>query len=71
MVMTAGGLVALGLVGGFRLLLAWRERQPLASVLLHPVTVLATLGAMLLSLSDAVCGRPATWRGRAYEEPNP
>ena len=69
--MTTGGLAALGLLAAFRVLLAWRERQPLASILLHPVTVIATLGAMLLSLLDAVRGRPATWRGRPYEEPNP
>lgn len=70
-VMTAGGLAALGLLVAFRVLLARRERQPLASVLLHPVTVIATMGAMLLSLLDAVRGRPATWRGRPYEEPHP
>jgi hypothetical protein len=70
-VMTGGGLVALGLLVAFRLVLAWRERQPLVSVLLHPVTVVATLAAMLLSLVDAVRGTPATWRGRPYEEPNP
>jgi 4-hydroxybenzoate polyprenyltransferase/GT2 family glycosyltransferase len=71
MVMTTGGLVAAGLVGVFRVLLAWRERQPLTSILLHPVTVIATLGAMILSLLDAIRGRPATWHGRPYEEPNP
>jgi hypothetical protein len=70
-VMMDGGLVALGLLVAFRLVLAWRERQPLVSVLLHPVTVIATLAAMLLSLVDAVRGTPATWRGRPYEEPNP
>jgi 4-hydroxybenzoate polyprenyltransferase len=70
-VMTTGGLAALGLLAAFRVLLAWRERQPLASILLHPVTVIATLGAMLLSLLDAVRGTPATWRGRPYEEPHP
>jgi lycopene elongase/hydratase (flavuxanthin-forming) len=70
-VVTTGGLAALGLLAAFRVLLARRERQPLASILLHPVTVIATLGAMLLSLLDAVRGRPATWRGRPYEEPNP
>ena len=70
-VVTAGGLVALGLLLAFRVGMAWRERQPLASVLLHPVTAVATLGAMLLSVLDAVRGRPATWRGRPYEEPNP
>jgi 4-hydroxybenzoate polyprenyltransferase/GT2 family glycosyltransferase len=70
-VVTTGGLVALGLLAAFRLLLAWRERQPLPGILLHPVTVIATLGAMLLSLYDAVRGRPATWRGRPYEESNP
>jgi hypothetical protein len=69
-VMTTGGLAALGLLAAFRVLLAWRERQPLASILLHPVTVIATLGAMLLSLLDAVRGTPATWRGRPYEESN-
>ncbi len=67
---TAGGLVALGLLLAFRVGLAWRERQPLSSVLLHPVTAIATLGAMVLSLLDAVRGAPATWRGRPYEEPN-
>jgi 4-hydroxybenzoate polyprenyltransferase len=70
-VVTTGGLAALGLLAAFRLLLAWRERQPLASILLHPVTVIATLGAMLLSVVDAVRGTPATWRGRPYEDPNP
>ncbi len=70
-VVTTGGLVALGLLAAFRVLLAWHERQPLASILLHPVTVVATLSAMLLSLLDAVRGTPATWRGRPYEEPNP
>ena len=70
-VVTTGGLAALGLLATFRALLAWRERQPLASILLHPVTAIATLGAMLLSMLDAVRGRPATWRGRPYEEPNP
>ena len=51
---------------GLRLLLAWRFRQPLLGVLLHPFGVLILLLIQWVALWRAACGRPSTWRGRAY-----
>jgi 4-hydroxybenzoate polyprenyltransferase len=47
-----------------RLLLAITQRQPLVSVLWHPVTVAVTLAAQVLGIADHVAGRRPTWRGR-------
>ncbi len=60
----AGGLVALGLVVAFRVLLVIRERMPVRTILWHPVTITLTLAAQVASIADAVRGRPASWRGR-------
>jgi hypothetical protein len=65
--LVAGGLVALALLAAFRVVLAIRERMPLRTVLWHPLTVAATTVAQVLSLVDAVRGRPARWRGRTLE----
>lgn len=59
--------LALTLLLAFRVGLAIVERQPLRSVLWHPVTIGATIAAQLVSLVDGICGVPAIWRGRPYE----
>ncbi len=51
---------------GFRLVLAWRFRQPWAAAVLHPVGVCALLWLQWAALWRARRGRPALWRGRAY-----
>ncbi|MCU0504159.1 MAG: prenyltransferase [Chloroflexi bacterium] len=66
-ILFGGGLVALGLVVVFRLLVAIRERMPLRTVLWHPLTVSLTTIAQVASLVDAVRGRPPRWRGRPFE----
>lgn len=59
----AGALAGCGLLLGLRLALAARERQPLSTVLWHPLTVLATLAAMAASVVDGLAGRDPVWRG--------
>jgi len=49
-----------------RLILARRFRQNIVSALLHPVGITALLAVQWAALIRAACGRPATWRGRAY-----
>ncbi len=51
---------------GFRLVLAWRFRQPVVSALVHPAGVLGVLYVQWASLVRQRRGQPATWRGRAY-----
>ncbi|WP_428488146.1 glycosyltransferase [Rhodopila sp.] len=51
---------------GMRLVLARRFRQPVFSALLHPLGMAGVLIVQWASLSRALRGRPATWRGRAY-----
>jgi 4-hydroxybenzoate polyprenyltransferase len=62
-----GGLLALAFLAAFRIVLAIREGMPLRTVLWHPLTVAVTTAAQILSLVDAVRGRPARWRGRTLE----
>jgi len=50
-----------------RALAAWRFRQPVSSVALHPVGVVVLLAIQWRALWLSLRGRPATWRGRAYE----
>ena len=50
-----------------RLALAWKVRQSLVSVLLHPVGVLVTLAIQWSALLAARRGGRATWRGRTYD----
>ncbi|MEP6753350.1 MAG: glycosyl transferase, partial [Candidatus Dormiibacterota bacterium] len=54
----------LGLVA-VRLLLAEAERQPLATVLWHPLTFAASLAFQGASIADGLAGRRPVWRGRA------
>lgn len=56
------GLVGLLVV---RVLIAVRERQPLSTVLLHPITWLGTLLFQGLSTADGLRGVSPRWRGRA------
>ncbi len=65
------GLVALGALVAFRVGLAVAERQPLAAIVWHPITVGATMAAQAASLVDAVLGRPAIWHGRSLERKAP
>lgn len=58
-----GGLIGCTLLVALRAAVAVRERQPLASLLWHPVTVLATLAAMTASVADGLAGRAPVWRG--------
>ena len=51
---------------GFRLILAWRFRQPWLSAVLHPIGILGVLAVQWTSLWRAWRGRPSVWRGRAY-----
>lgn len=43
-----------------------RFRQPLVSVLLHPLGVLVLLGIQWYALAAQLAGKPRGWRGRAY-----
>jgi 4-hydroxybenzoate polyprenyltransferase len=54
----AMGVSALGtaMVIGLRVLVAIRRREPVTVVLLHPVAVLVTLSAHVLSIADALLG---------------
>ncbi|MDP9248656.1 MAG: hypothetical protein M3O95_11295, partial [Candidatus Dormibacteraeota bacterium] len=54
------GLVALLLL---RSAVAISERQPLSTVAWHPVTWMATLWAVGLSVADGLRGRRPVWRG--------
>ncbi len=52
-----------------RLVAARRFRQPLLSVLLHPVAICALLGIQWFGLVRFLLGRPAPWKGRTYVAP--
>lgn len=58
---------AIVVVMAARALLALRTRQPVLSVVLHPVGVLATLAIQWSALGAARRGRQAVWRGRSYD----
>jgi 4-hydroxybenzoate polyprenyltransferase len=66
-VMLRDGAVSLAMLGLFRLGAAVAGREPLTSVLWHPITVGGTIAAQLASLVDGVRGVSPIWRGRAYE----
>ncbi len=48
------------------LLQALRCREPLRSVVLHPLSVLLLVGVQWIALMRQAAGRPSTWRGRTY-----
>ena len=64
---SAPATLALAASVGLRLLLAVRFRQSWLSALLHPFGVAALLTVQWAALLRRARGRPATWRGRAYE----
>jgi 4-hydroxybenzoate polyprenyltransferase len=61
-------LVPLGVLVAARLALAVTQRQPLVTVLLHPITAAVTLGAQVAALGALVTGRTPEWRGRSMPE---
>jgi len=56
---------AAGLLGllVLRTAIAISERQPLSTIAWHPITWVATIWAMCLSVSDGLRGRRPVWRG--------
>ncbi len=65
---TAAALALLACAGPLaaRTLQAWRCREPLRAVPLHPFAVLTLLAAQWVALLRHAAGRPSTWRGRSY-----
>jgi len=59
-----GVLTGLAALLATRLLVARAERQPLATLLWHPVTWLAALAFQLLSVADGLRAVPPAWHGR-------
>jgi 4-hydroxybenzoate polyprenyltransferase/GT2 family glycosyltransferase len=59
-----GSLIGLAGLLLLRSLIAVRERQPLSTILLHPVTWLGTLIFQALSTMDGLRGETPRWRGR-------
>jgi 4-hydroxybenzoate polyprenyltransferase len=61
----AGAVVGtLGLIA-LRFVLAVAERQPLSTVVGHPLTFVATAAFQAVSIADGLAGRRPVWRGRA------
>ncbi len=60
----SGGSAALALLVAARAALAWTQRQPLVTLLWHPVTAVATAVSQLVALAHGIAGRPFEWRGR-------
>jgi hypothetical protein len=48
-----------------RVLIVIQEKQPLSTVLLHPITWLGTLLFAAMSTADGVRGVAPRWRGRS------
>ncbi|HEX8862063.1 MAG TPA: prenyltransferase [Actinomycetes bacterium] len=59
-----GALAGVAALLATRLLVARAERQPLGTLLWHPVTWLATLAFQLLSVADGLRAVPPAWHGR-------
>jgi 4-hydroxybenzoate polyprenyltransferase/cellulose synthase/poly-beta-1,6-N-acetylglucosamine synthase-like glycosyltransferase len=60
-----GSLVGLAGLIVLRIVLAWRERQPLITILAHPVTWFGTILFQALSTLDGLRGFSPRWRGRS------
>jgi hypothetical protein len=60
----AASLAGFAALLALRMLVAARERQPLATIPLHPVTWAGTLAFQTLGVFDGLRGRRARWRGR-------
>ena len=61
-------LVPLAVLATARLALAVTQRQPLLTVLVHPVTAVVTLAAQVAALGALVAGRTPDWRGRSMPD---
>ncbi len=59
------GLTSCLAVLGVRVAASRRFRQPLATVLLHPLAIVALLGLQWTGLLRHLSGRPAHWKGRS------
>ena len=64
-------LIPLFVLVAARAALAITQRQPLATVVLHPLTAAVTLGAQVAALAALVAGRTPEWRGRSMPDPEP
>jgi 4-hydroxybenzoate polyprenyltransferase len=62
-------LLPLGVLVAARVALAVTQRQPLVTVLLHPVTLMVTVAAQLGAIREMVLGRTPSWRGRSMPSP--
>jgi hypothetical protein len=64
----ASGLAVLGLAAAYypRLRAVRRLQQSWRGALLHPLGILVLLVLQWYAWGRACCGRPATWKGRAY-----
>jgi 4-hydroxybenzoate polyprenyltransferase/glycosyltransferase involved in cell wall biosynthesis len=61
----AGSLLALAGLIVLRVALAYRERQPLITILPHPITWFGTIIFQALSTLDGLRGSSPRWRGRS------
>jgi hypothetical protein len=59
-----GSLLGCAALLAVRLTIAVTQRQPLRTILWHPVTWLCTLLMLTLSVADGLRGRAPRWRGR-------
>lgn len=57
-------LIALAGLVCLRVVIAVRERQPLSTILWHPITWLCVPVFQARSIADGIRGRPPQWRGR-------
>jgi 4-hydroxybenzoate polyprenyltransferase/cellulose synthase/poly-beta-1,6-N-acetylglucosamine synthase-like glycosyltransferase len=62
-------LVPLAMLAAARTALAITQRQPLVTILLHPLTAAVTIGAHVAALGAIVAGRTPAWRGRSMPDP--
>ena len=69
----AAVLAALGLAAAYypRLRAVRRFEQSWLGALLHPLGILIFLVLQWYACLRALCGRPATWKGRAYSAATP
>lgn len=59
--------LALALVLALRVAITLRAREPWWTIPLHPVTVAVALAIQWVALTRRLMGRPAGWKGRAYQ----
>lgn len=61
------GIAAILLMFALRAAITWRTREPWWTVPLHPLTVAVALAIQWNALLRWALGRPAGWKGRAYQ----